>query len=165
MTARMDENRVDDVSYQEDGSAADEVAQLQDQYTRILNTTRHWESTSAFSDYGARIGDLPSSPAPRFPSWSNSLFAFMGKDTRVLLSIRFYLIVVPPRPSVVNRSLSTSWVLNLLAGVSRSRTAMAALNFPWVRSRSRCLLAAILKLWSRFNSSTWMSLILSLVWT
>ena len=63
LTVRMDENRVDDVSYQEDGSAADEVAQLQDQYTRLLNTTRHWESTSAFSDYGARIGDLPSSPA------------------------------------------------------------------------------------------------------
>jgi hypothetical protein len=36
---------------------------LQDQYTRILNITRHWESTSAFSDYGERIGDLPSSPA------------------------------------------------------------------------------------------------------
>jgi hypothetical protein len=64
------------------------------------------------------------------------LFAFMGKDTRVLLSIRFYLIVVPPRPSVVNRSLSTSWVFNLLTDVSRSRTAMATLNFPWVRSRS-----------------------------
>jgi hypothetical protein len=63
LTVRMDENRVDDVSYQEDGSATDEVAQLQDQYTRLLNTTRHWESTSAFSDYGARIGDLPSSPA------------------------------------------------------------------------------------------------------
>ncbi len=97
--------------------------------------------------------------------WSNSLFAFMGKDTRVPLNIRIYLIVVPPRPSVVNRSLSTSWGLNLLSGVSRSRTAMTALNFPWVRSRSRCLLVVILNLWSRFKSSTWISLILSLVWT
>jgi hypothetical protein len=59
----MDENSVDDVSYQEDGSAPDEVTQFEDQYTRILNTTGHLESLSAFFDYGARIGDLPSSPA------------------------------------------------------------------------------------------------------
>ena len=104
LTARVDENRVDGVSGQEGGSSADEVAQLQDQYTRILSATGHWESASAFSDCGARIGDLPSSPAPRFPGWSSSLFAFMGRGTRVPL------IVASPRPSVVNRSLSTSWV-------------------------------------------------------
>jgi hypothetical protein len=63
LVVRMDENRVDDVSYQEDGSATDEVAQLQDHYTRILNTTRHLESLPPFSDYGANIGDLSSSPA------------------------------------------------------------------------------------------------------
>jgi hypothetical protein len=63
LAVSMDENRVDEVSYQEDGSAVDEFTQLQDQYTRILNTTRHLESLSVFSDYGVRIGDLPSSPA------------------------------------------------------------------------------------------------------
>ncbi len=62
LTERMEENRVGDVSYQEDGTATDEVAQLQVQYTRMINTTRHWESISVFSDYGARSGDLPSSP-------------------------------------------------------------------------------------------------------
>ena len=44
-------------------------------------------------------------------------FRIHGKDTRVLLSIRLYLIVVPPRPSVVNRSLSTSWASNPLASL------------------------------------------------
>ncbi len=41
---------------------SDEVAQLQEQYNRILNTTRHLESLSVFSDYGACIGNLASSP-------------------------------------------------------------------------------------------------------
>jgi hypothetical protein len=62
LAVRIDENRVDDVSYQEDGSVVDEDVQLQDQYTRILNTTTHLESLSAFSDCGVCIGDLPSSP-------------------------------------------------------------------------------------------------------
>jgi hypothetical protein len=72
LTERMEENCVGDVSYQEDGTATDEVAQLQVQYTRILNTTRHWESISAFSDYGVHSGDLPSSPA-RSPLYLTSL--------------------------------------------------------------------------------------------
>jgi hypothetical protein len=42
LTMRMNETHVDvDVSYKEDGSVSDEVVQLQVQYTRILNTTRH----------------------------------------------------------------------------------------------------------------------------
>ena len=53
----MDETRVDDVTNQEDG-AADDIALLQAQYTHI----RTLQSLSAFSDYSARVGDLPSSP-------------------------------------------------------------------------------------------------------
>ena len=53
----MDETRVDDVTNQEDG-AADDIALLQAQYTRI----RTLQSLSAFSDYSARVGDVPSSP-------------------------------------------------------------------------------------------------------
>ena len=41
----------------------DEVAQLQVQDTRMINTTRHFEFLSTFSDYCPCIGDLPSSPA------------------------------------------------------------------------------------------------------
>ena len=53
----MDETRVDDVTNQEDG-AADDIALLQAQYTRISTL----QSLSAFSDYSARVGDVPSSP-------------------------------------------------------------------------------------------------------
>ena len=53
LTARMNETRVD-VTSQEDG-AADDVALLQAQYTRI----RTLQSLSAFSDYSARVDDLP----------------------------------------------------------------------------------------------------------
>ena len=56
LTARMNETRVD-VTSQEDG-AADDVALLQAQYTRI----RTLQSLSAFSDYSARVDDLPPSP-------------------------------------------------------------------------------------------------------
>ena len=56
LTARMDETRVD-ITNQEDG-ATDDIALLQAQYTRI----RTLQSLSAFSDYSARVGDLPSSP-------------------------------------------------------------------------------------------------------
>ena len=53
----MDETRVDDVTNQEDG-AADDIALLQAQYTRISTL----QSLSAFSDYSARVGDVSSSP-------------------------------------------------------------------------------------------------------
>jgi hypothetical protein len=53
----MDETRVDDVTNQEDGVAHD-IGLLQAQYTHI----RTLQSLSAFSDYSARVGDLPSSP-------------------------------------------------------------------------------------------------------
>ena len=56
LTARMDETRVD-ITNQEDG-AGDDIALLQAQYTRI----RTFQSLSAFSDYSARVDDLPSSP-------------------------------------------------------------------------------------------------------
>ena len=49
----MNETRVD-ITNQEDG-AADDVALLQAQYTRI----RSLQSLSAFSDYSARVDDLP----------------------------------------------------------------------------------------------------------
>ena len=56
LTARMDETRVD-ITNQEDG-AGDDIALLQAPYTRI----RTFQSLSAFSDYSARVDDLPSSP-------------------------------------------------------------------------------------------------------
>ena len=46
-------------------------------------------------------------------------FRIHGEGHESAFEYQVYLIVVPPRPSVVNRSLSTSWVLNLLASVSR----------------------------------------------
>ena len=52
----MDETRVD-ISNQQDG-AADDIALLQAQYTRI----RTLQSLSAFCDYSVRVDDLPSSP-------------------------------------------------------------------------------------------------------